>query len=224
MWTAIFERFVTDQVAFVVHAYLLGGDVMATIVIGAGILWEHGSPDVRKVADRLVIWGVVAETLCSVALFTVDEGISAAQQSKIIALEERIAPRRLTAAQCSGIVEALSSFAGKKVRVVTYVADGEGSTLGQMIGVCLIAAKIDVEWALASLLPWDGFFSGVAVSGADKEFADTIRNALATQGHLTTVAITGAFPGNEYRGPSSPEALPAMITVGVKPVEKPRFE
>ncbi len=110
MWTEIFARFVTDQVAFVVHAYLLGGDVLATIVIGAGIVWEHGSPDVRKVADRLVIWGVVAETLCSVALFTFDEGISAAQQSKIITLESHLAARVLTPDQSALIISRLSKF------------------------------------------------------------------------------------------------------------------
>jgi hypothetical protein len=93
-----------------------------------------------------------------------------------------------------------------------------------MIEVCLTSAKLDVEQALSTILPWGGFFSGVAVSGADKELVDAIRDALASKGNLVTVPITGAFKGNEYRGPATSDPLPAMVIVGVKPVEKPKFE
>jgi hypothetical protein len=102
MWTAFFENYVTDHVALVVHIYLLGGATLSTIMVGAGILWENGPLEVHKIAHRLVFWGIFAETLCSIALFVFDEGISSAQQSKIIALkceslelEKIIAPRVL---------------------------------------------------------------------------------------------------------------------------------
>jgi len=83
MWTMMFVKFVTDQVEFVAHVYLLAGDVLATIAVGAGILWEHGPPTVKKVANGLIIWGVVTETLCSIALFTFDEGVSRAQDARL---------------------------------------------------------------------------------------------------------------------------------------------
>jgi hypothetical protein len=204
------------------HAVLIAGSIVGGALVGLGVILE--APKIFSVPVAAVFVGVVIEAACTLALFGFDEGISGAQQSKIIALETRIAPRVLTTAQCQGIVDSLGPFAGKKVRVTTYVADGEGSTLGQMIEVCLIAAKMDVQSALASLLPWNGFFAGIAVSGADKELVETLRSALATKGNLSVLPITGAFPGNEYRGPSSPEALPAMIVVGVKPAEKPKFE
>lgn len=100
MWTKIFETFVADHtLSFVVHVYLLSGDVLATIAVGVGILWE-GIFGLKEIAHKLVIWGVVAETLCSVMIFTFDEGISAAlentiktQQQENASLERALSPR-----------------------------------------------------------------------------------------------------------------------------------
>ena len=72
-----------------VHGYLLGFAVFSTAVVAAGIIWENGPFEVREVATKLVIWGVAAEALCTVALFVFDEGISTSQQNKIIAFEAR---------------------------------------------------------------------------------------------------------------------------------------
>jgi hypothetical protein len=83
MWTMLFVKYVTDDIELVVHIYLLAGDVLATIAIGFAILWEHGPPSVRKIANLLIIWGVVTETLCSVALFTFDEAVSNAQGARV---------------------------------------------------------------------------------------------------------------------------------------------
>jgi hypothetical protein len=82
MWIKIFQENISDHVALVVHAYLLSGDLLATWAVAAGIIWESIF-SLRSVAHRLIVWGVVAEMLCSLALFSFDEGISAAQQSTI---------------------------------------------------------------------------------------------------------------------------------------------
>jgi len=95
MWNAIFETFVTDQIASWVHWNLLLGDVLATVAVGWGIIFEHGPTETRKVADRLVIWGIVAETLFSVSLFTFDEGISSAQKSRIEAQQAVIGEQQI---------------------------------------------------------------------------------------------------------------------------------
>ena len=70
MWTMMFVKFVTDQVDLVVHVYLLAGDVLATIAVGAGILWEHGPPSVRKIANWLIVWGVVTEIRFAVSRYS----------------------------------------------------------------------------------------------------------------------------------------------------------
>lgn len=130
---------ITDHTAFMVHVYLLAGDVLATIAVGAGIVWEHGTPDVRAVANRLVIWGVVAETLCSVALFSFDETVSSAQQSKIIALETEIAPRKLTKEQ----YDALQSLKGRMSRInVSTETDWETWSFATQIAGALADAGI----------------------------------------------------------------------------------
>jgi hypothetical protein len=69
--------------SFVVHGYLLGLAVFSTAIVAAGIVWENGPSRVREVANKLVIWGVAAEALCTIALFVFDEGISGKQQSEL---------------------------------------------------------------------------------------------------------------------------------------------
>jgi hypothetical protein len=75
-----------------VHIFLLGGDVVATIVVGWGIVWESPTQVEWRhhVGMWLVIWGVAAETLCSISLFAFDESISRMQQARIDAERERI--------------------------------------------------------------------------------------------------------------------------------------
>jgi hypothetical protein len=76
----------------VTHAALLAGDVLATIAVGVGILWESPKQSERRqrIAVWLVILGVGVETLCSVSLFAFDEAISQSQQAKIIRLETHL--------------------------------------------------------------------------------------------------------------------------------------
>lgn len=105
----IFASWSTDH-ALLVHGYLLGFAVFSTAVVAAGIIWENGPPEVAEIATRLVIWGVAAEAICTVALFVFDEGISSSQQSKIIALETRLAPRKIE--NPAALTEKLKPFSG----------------------------------------------------------------------------------------------------------------
>jgi len=116
MWDRIFNTFVTPDVAFFIHVYLLDGDVLATIAVGFGIVWESAEypTSMHLIARQLVLWSVITETVCSVALFTFDEGISGAQQSKIIALEERLAPRFISVPARNRIVDEMKQFSGQE--------------------------------------------------------------------------------------------------------------
>jgi hypothetical protein len=221
MWTEIFAKYVTDRVAFLVHMYLLAGDVLATWVVAAGILWEHGPADVRKVADRLVIWGVVAETLCSVALFTFDEGISAAQQSKIIALETQLAPRFLDKTQ----FDAIQSVKGKVKSV--YVMP-EASVEPQFLAYSLINALQYADVDVTILRSPQGMYgTGIEIWYPDEEYAN---------GHVEKQALTKALfdaglnPGSgnlKYMLPELPMPRDTpVIFVGEKypfPVPKPIY-
>jgi hypothetical protein len=224
MWTAIFETIANNErLSSALRWNLLLGDVLATVAVGCGIVWEHGPEDVRRVADKLVLWGIVAETLCSVALFTVDGGIGEVQQSKIIALETRIAPRWLTLDECRAVSAAMHPFSGKRVRVQSYSLDAEGSMLAAEIIVCLEGDKtVEVEHALSSITPLGGFGSGVFVDGSDKGLVEAIRTVLGNA-KLVMSSGPGWFPGNiETERPAL--APDANVVVGVKPVPKMMIE
>lgn len=75
-------RFASDH-ALLIHGYLLLVAVFSTWIVAKGILFEHGPLDVRDIADKLVVWGVIAEAVCTIALFVVDESISRFQQASI---------------------------------------------------------------------------------------------------------------------------------------------
>jgi len=120
--------------------YLLSGDVLATIAVGLGIIWEHGPPDVQRVANRLVIGGVIVETVCSIWLFAYDENISAEQQSiirsqnsQIIALETRLAPRLIKDPE--GMVKKLKPFPGIPFDIGIQPVDETLGFLDQLIPV-----------------------------------------------------------------------------------------
>jgi hypothetical protein len=74
------------------HALLLSVAIIASFAVAVGIVME--SPH-WSIANALVIGGVVLEAICTLLIFGFDEGISSAQQSKIIALESQLAPREI---------------------------------------------------------------------------------------------------------------------------------
>src|SRR5579872_3004633 len=120
---------------FWMHALLLGGDVLATVVVGWGILWEapEQPPHRHRVAKWLVIWGIAVETVCSISLFRYDEGISQKQQATIIALETRLAARSLSEQQISEIATQVTPFAHQQFSVVTYPSNPEADHIAEQI-------------------------------------------------------------------------------------------
>ncbi len=83
------------------HVWLLSISVLASFAVGAGIILEGPkySSSVHRIAFWLVVVGIAIEALCTIFLFAFDEGISSAQQSKIIKLETQIAARPFTKSQ-----------------------------------------------------------------------------------------------------------------------------
>jgi hypothetical protein len=209
MWTAIFERFVTDQVALVVHIYLLGGASLATIMVGAGIIWESGPLEVHAIAHRLVIWGIVAETLCSIILFTFDEGISSAQQSKIIALETRIAPRVISKEQ----YEIFKQLSGKYAAInIASEANLEASTFSFQITAPLSDAGISVHiYSVRPGAQWTGILvamENVPNNPSDEPLLKAMSDAKLSVGW-------GKFWN---MAPTAPHDIP-LILVGEKSVQ-----
>lgn len=231
MWTRIFQEYVSDHVALVVHAYLLSGDVLATWAVAAGIIWENVF-DLRRIAHRLVIWGVVAETLCSLTLFAFDEGINSTQQSTIVELTTRLAPRRLTEMQQDAISEKLKRFPPLKFAIDVFPAP-EPTTLTENIGTTLEKAGWTwVPFPVASGLLGGGLVyslegkptaaTNFSITGLQLQFpmahvtdwSSQINTLHDELNKLPGIKATSAFD-NEQEAKAFPDTV--LIFVGAKP-------
>ena len=54
----MFPIFASDHATLLAHWYLIGGDVLATIAVGAGILWEAEAITVSHEMARKLCFGV----------------------------------------------------------------------------------------------------------------------------------------------------------------------
>jgi hypothetical protein len=98
------------------HVVLLLVSILAAFTVGFGIILESPkySAAVHRLATWLVLGGIAVESLCTVFLFVFDESISSKQQSTIIALETRLAPRAISSQQRDRITEKMKMFAGQE--------------------------------------------------------------------------------------------------------------
>jgi len=118
------------------HVILLSVAILASFAVAIGIVME--SPK-WSVANALVVGGVALEAICTLLLFGFDEGISNAQQSKIIALETKLAPRSLNIEQQEALVAALKPFAGQQYALSIAVGT-EPAAL-----VCVVRCLLDKD-------------------------------------------------------------------------------
>jgi len=195
MWSAILISLIDkhQSVISAVRWWLLGGDVLATWMVGAGILWESQSLSVNHViARRFVFIGVVLEPLCSVALFAFDDNISDAQQSKIIALDSRanvmlaqLEPRDFNnKEEFEKFVAAIRGKFARKITIYT-LPDPEASMFGFEIVYAFQEAGIPHDWIP---LPQNKFdISGASSTGL------TLLEPGAANGDATAKTESDAF-------------------------------
>jgi hypothetical protein len=213
MWQTVFARLLNDPVS----VYLLAGDILATFAVGLGIVWEHGPPEIRAVANRLVIGGIVVETICSVLLFGYDSNVIGSQNDKIIALEKRLAARTLTDDQIAAIVEQLKPFKGQEFDVVTYWKNPESLAFTNRIYGGLISAgwKYDKPPNGEFIL---GVETGVVVWHDDRASVGTILAAKELIAALNANnADASADEAPQAHGPNEPIVSKIVINVGIKP-------
>jgi hypothetical protein len=217
---------VSANTTFVAHVYLLAGDVLATWAVGAGILWEGEAITVsHDVAKRLVLWGVILETLCSIALFAFDEGISHGQQvvieeqkDKIIALETKLAPRTLTSQQQQEIAEYLTPHAnGTRINLSVYPSDAEGQRFALQIGSVLQAAGFNVFGLLTNADPGP-LIQGVQVRPQDGSWHVAGLLVVALHTHGVAVRLDPAAIPTPNDSPAQFGAGLISLWVGVKPL------
>jgi hypothetical protein len=222
MLANILSRLLHDPVS----VYLLAGDVIATIAVGFGIIWEHGPPDIRAVANKFVIGGIIVETLCSVLLFSYDANVIGAQNDKIAALEERLASRALSRDQQAEFAKEMPAFGGKTVKLSSYLLDTEAAALAKQIEAALRPwVKLD-EYTLMSIVGSGGsIVLGVHVTGTDHALVEQLTSILgATQKVFNTEpfpgGMVGFLGGAIATGNGRPCGTDACIFVGIKPTEQ----
>jgi len=90
------------------HLVFIGVSLLGAAAVTWGLVRE--ADKFWSLTNLLIIGGVVLEAICTILLFRFDEGISDTQQSKIIALETRLAPRSLSNAQIASLGEVMKAF------------------------------------------------------------------------------------------------------------------
>jgi hypothetical protein len=131
------------------HLVLIPASVLAGIAVGAGIVFEAPkySPKTHNRAFLAVVLGIAIESLCTVLLFVVDERISNAQQStieaqriKIIALENRLAPRSIDHNERAAISELLRKYEGQEFQGAIASSIADGRSVWEPLHSALLAA------------------------------------------------------------------------------------
>jgi hypothetical protein len=115
--------------------------VSATIGVIVGVYWEGDQfPKAKQEFGwRVLIVSLAFDTLFTVLVFGADGWISAIQRGEIIALEHRLAARKLTDAQISEIEQNLSKYRGQRFELAAYNVK-EVSDIAEQIRDALIGA------------------------------------------------------------------------------------
>jgi hypothetical protein len=128
----------------VTHKVLIWTSLVGEVLVSIGILLEIERPlNLKKILSfAAVIIGVVISAAGTLLLLNFDEAISGAQQSKIIALETRIAPRVVEKEQ----YDAIQTLRGK-VRAVSVFSspDVEPAMFGSQLDAALDDAGVAIN-------------------------------------------------------------------------------
>jgi len=219
------------------HLILIPTSVLAGIAVGVGIVFERPkcSEKFQKIGFCCVVVGIAVECVCTVFLFGVDERISNAQQSKIVALESQIialGPRANLLLDSTGLnpvfITKLKAFAGQKAEVRfcasappsppkdPYFLDNEAIGFSMLLAGALQKANWNSPYADRLECHWFGGDVGVFIrlwpnsSENTKRAAESLRSAIA---ELPTGAVIG---GNAPEQPGT-SGDPNSILVLVRP-------
>ncbi|HWG68719.1 MAG TPA: hypothetical protein VN692_04800 [Steroidobacteraceae bacterium] len=172
------------------HAILLFISIGGAAVCAVGIVFEaekRKSHPLHRIAEKLVIWGVVIEALCTISLFVFDERISNAQESKIVELEQLTARAIKTAGEADERASGLNLQA-QKLREQLVAQGPREALLRGAIRKTLVDSlkpfagqKIDVRFSAARSWGASGNWEIVAIGddvlGLSQTFIGIVKGA-----------------------------------------------
>ena len=139
---------------------------------------------------------------------------SEALRAANLALEAKLAPRRITADQQQTIAKALEPVKGKSVLFDSYILDVEAAGFGEQIAAALAKADIKVDTTnLRKRIPAGTIADGVKTSGRDQELVAALLAAFASVG-------VASAPGEPTEGVAG---IRTDITIGGTSQFAPRF-
>jgi hypothetical protein len=187
------------------HAVLIAGTIVGGVLVGIGVILE--APKIFSVPVAAVFVGIVIEAACTLLLFGFDEGISNAQQSKIIALETKLAPRTLSEADAAEVAFLLKQFKGQEFTIGSY--GGEAALLADRLKVIL--EKADWKWFIPEyqILPLAGA-TGIQIWARSQDSREAARALIKALGDKFIEAAL--FPNQ----PDDPSNRKIEIIVGSK--------
>jgi hypothetical protein len=205
------------------HFWLLSVSVLASFSVGAGIIFESPkySTSINQAATCLVICGVIIEAVCTIALFVFDEGISSSQQSKIIALETRLAPRFISVDGRNRIAEKMKQFSGQEYAGAVASDVGDAWDTWRQISLSLELANWrrlpPVGLAVTQYGPSAGIViapqSGVMILFAGSRWKELHERAQALANAIMAEGIAaGAGPAS-----GAVDQIPNAITIAIGP-------
>jgi len=163
--------------------------IVATIGVIVGVYFESErfSPATKDNGWKLLIISLALETLFTVAIFSLDSGISRRQKAEIATLEELVAGRQLSPASADAAVRELKPFAGQKMYISSFSGDAEAARLGMQIRAALERAGIRVFNHLGRATAGPGgpdFGVHVTSLPVDNDFADALVKAIGKDGKI----------------------------------------
>jgi hypothetical protein len=140
-----------------------------------------------------------------------------------LALEEKIAPRRLSVKQQTEIAQALSKLSDtvRIVRIFSYALDVEGLELAKQIAAVLDKARIRHADSFTSVAATDAnIVVGVNVRGLDDELTNALALSLNTIGGLSISRFDDDTSGAALRNAPNlhDSEISAFVFVGAKPI------
>lgn len=192
------------------------GIVIANIGVARGVILEESDDKwTKETGARLLRRSLVAEAFLAFVLLGVDSYVSIEQQSKIIALERRLAARSLSDDQVKAIIERLKPFAGQHFDIVPYWQNPESYTIADRLYKALPAAG----WVYDHPVKVRGMILGV-VTGisvwSDKRSEPSMKSAAGLIAALNANGIE-ARPDDTPQTSTEPISTKINISVGIKP-------
>lgn len=214
------------------NPFLLEAEIAAAVLLGIGIVFESQKyPEPVKLrASHFVMWGIVLETVFSIALFVSEQMISSQQRAQIIALSPRsLSPKMITQIKNEINAYFMINPQNNPLRVIvsSYSLDTESLILGSQIEQALTIPPLQIVDMLSSRISAGRTVCGVTVTSVMPALADWLVTAFSKVGLAATTdpigVACGSFPppsgGNQVEmGSGLDEPAAAKVFVGVKPV------